>query len=217
MGKKREANAGQRRKARSPVVSRDGLEKHKEALYDPELLQLTYRLEEFERLRQAKVLNTPFIAMEALAALSSGLLSGRTEDELRGTWPREWGQETITVPLELLLALRGAWTDYKQAPTGTTLGEAFKIEGGEQGRHPMKSKLATIDNARGLAREVEAIYYQVKGEDNPARLEDAIQAVASKHEVSFETVKEAHKKHRDCIRSGLTDVGVLKGVKTSKG
>ena len=217
MSKKREANAGKRRKSRAPVVTRDGLKQQKEVISDRELWQLSNRLEELERLRKAEVLNTQFIALEALGALSGGLVGGRTEDELRATWQQEWGHETITVPLALLLALREAWTDYKQAPTGRTLGEAFKIEGGEQGSHPMKSKLATIDNARKLAREVEVIYYQVEGEENTVLLNDAILTVARENNVGFDTVKDAHKKHRDYIRSSLTDVGVLKGVKTSKG
>lgn len=217
MNRKREAKAGQRRKARAPIISKEGLKQHKEAISDPELWQLNNRLEELERLRKAGVLNTPFIALEALGALSDGLVNGRTEDELRTTWPQKWGQETVTVPLVLLHALREAWSDYKQAPTGKNLGESFKIEGGEQGKHPMKSKLATIDNARRLAGEVEALYYQIEGEEDTMRLEDAIQTVASANNVSFATAKEAHKKHRDYVRSGLTDVGVLKGVKTSKG
>jgi len=217
MSKKREANAGQRRKSRAPIVSIEGLKEHKEAISDPELWQLNNRFEGFERLRKEGVLNTPFIALEALGALSGGLVSGRTEDEMKTTWPQEWGQETITVPLALLLALRDVWTDYKQAPTGKKLGEAFKIEGGKQGGQPMKSKLATIDNARKLAREVEVIYYRKEGEENTERLDDAIQTVATKYEVSFETVSDAHKKHRDNIRRVGADIGVLKGVKTSKG
>jgi hypothetical protein len=217
MSKKREAKAGQRRKSRAPVVSNEGLNQHKEAIADRELWQLNNRLEELERLRKAGVLNTPFIALEALGALSGGVVNGRTEAELKTTWPQEWGHETVTVPLALLHALRAAWADYRQAPTGKTLGESFRIEGGEQGKHPMKSKLATVDNARRLAGEVESIYYQVEGEESDLRLEEAIQTVASKNGVSFEAVKEAHKKHRDYIRADLTDVGVLKGVKTSRG
>lgn len=217
MSKKREANAGQRRKSRAPTVSIEGLKQHKEAISDRELWQLNNRFEELERLRKEGVLNTRFIALEALGALSDFLVSEKTENELKTTWPQEWGQETVTVPLVLLLALRDAWTDYKQAPTGKKLGESFKIEGGKQGGHPMKAKLATIDNARKLAREVEVIYFRIEGEENTARLDDAIQTVATKNKLSFGTVEEAHSEHRDYIRSGLTDVGVLKGVKTSKG
>lgn len=215
MTKKREANAGQRRKVRSPLVSEEGVKRNKEAISDRELWQLNNRLEELERLRKEGVLNTPFLALEALGALSQGLISGRTEAQLRTVWPKDWGTETIEVPLALLLALRDVWSDYKQAPPGKTLGETFKIEGGEQGKHPMKSKLATIDKARKLAREVEISYYQLDREQGDTRLQDAIQTVATRNQVSFETVKEAHKQHRDYIRSVLTDVGVLKRVKSS--
>ena len=78
MSKKREANAGKRRKSRAPVVTRDGLKQQKEVISDRELWQLNNRLEELERLRKAEVLNTPFIALEALGALSGRL--GRWTD-----------------------------------------------------------------------------------------------------------------------------------------
>lgn len=215
MTKKSEAKAGQRRKARAPVVSEKGLKLHKEAISDRELWQLNNRLEELERLRKEGVLNTPFIALEALGALSQGLISGRTEAQLRTVWPKDWGTETVAVPLALLLALHDAWSNYKKAPTGKTLGETFEIEGGKQGKRPMKSKLATIDNARKLASEVEVFYYQIDPEQSDIRLQDVIHAVATKNQVSFETVKEAHKQHRDYIRSVLTDLEVLKGVKST--
>jgi hypothetical protein len=205
-----------RRKPRAPAVSSDGLKDHKNAIEDRELWQLANRLEEFERLRKDKVLNTPFIALEALGALSGGLVSGRTEEQLRTAWPAEWGQDTITVPLSLLLALRDVWDNYKQASSGRTLGEAFQIEGGSQGKHPMKSKLATIDRARKLARKVEINYLQLEGDTNPMRIEDAIQTVADENEVSFVTVKEAYDDHKKHIRSSLEELGLLKGVKTSR-
>lgn len=205
------------RKPRPPVVSKDNLKEHSDAIGDPELWQLANRLEEFERLRKAGELNTPFIALEALGALSDGLVSGRSEDQLLSVWPEEWGSETMTAPLALILALQNAWSDYKTAPSGKTLGEAFQIEGGAQGKQPMKSRLAKIDRDRRLSREVEDVYLGAGLEEDPTRLADAIQQVADANELSFETVKDAHKKRHMHIRGKLSELGIIaaKGVKTS--
>ena len=206
-----------RRRPRPPQVSEEGLAELNNAIIDEELLALIHRFETFEELRSEGVLNTPYIALEALGAFAGGLVSGRTEEQLRSTWPKEWGTETATVPLALLLALASAWDDYREAPSGKTLGAAFKIEGGSAGKHPMKTKLATIDRSRRFANRVELEYLAGNGEGDTLRLEDAIQRVANDHQVSFQTVKDAHDKHRARIRNRLTEVGVLNGVKTSKG
>ena len=215
MSRKREPRAGEKRTPRAPVISADGLKQHKEALGDKELWQLNNRLEILEELRSVGVLNTPFIALEALSALSGALVTGRSEEQLQTVWPKDWGNETITVPLVLILALREVWTDYKNAPSSKTLGEAFQIEGGGQGKPRMKSKLGAIDRARRLAREVEVIYLQLEDDKSPSRLADAIQMVADQNKVSFGSVQKAHKARRKHIRSSLKDLEVLKGVKSS--
>lgn len=206
-----------RRKPRAPKVSAQGLSELKDSLTDRELFKLSNRFELLEELRKDDVLNTPYIALEALGAIAGGLVSGRKNEQLKQTWPKEWGEATATVPLALLLALGSVWDDYQQAPPGKTLGESFKIEGGAAGKHPMKSKLATIDRDRRLANAVEIEYLASNAEGEPRRLNDAIEQVAEANSCSFQTVLEAHKKHRSHIREYLDELGVLKGVKTSKG
>ena len=213
MAKKTEAQAGKRRKPRPPEVSLAGLEEQKEAVLDRELWALSNRLEELEQLRTEGVLNTAFIALEALGAISGGFVDGRSEAQLKTAWPDEWGSESIEVPLALLLALRDAWAGYKLAPSGKTLGEALGVEGRSKG--PMKKKLATIDKHRRLARLVEVEYYKIAIDGHAVAIEYAIQRVAEKEQLSFDTVKAAHKAHKKTIRSTLHDFRVLKGVKTS--
>jgi len=205
-----------RRKTRAPIVSEDALKEFKENIQDRELLQLAYRFEILEELNKAGILNTRFLALEALGALAGGRIEGRTEGDLQTCWPKEWGTETITLPLSLILALRDGWQDYKKAPTRKTLGEAFKIEGGGQGSHPMKARLATNDRERALARAVETQYLQVKDCINALTLDEVINQVATAHGVSFGTVKDAHKAHRDSIRGTLYELEILKGVKPSR-
>jgi hypothetical protein len=211
MSKKNEANAGQKRKPRGPTLSVKGLQNHKDAVADEELWELNNRLEILERLRKEEKLNTPFIALEALAELSEGVVSRRTERQLRTVWPSEWGNETITVPLKLLLALSEVWGEYRQPENKMTLGEAFEIEGGGQGKHSMKEKLATEKGYIRLARKVEILYIAKEDDEDALTLEEAIEEVAGKEGVAFETVKQAHKKYKKYIRTTLTDVGVLKG------
>jgi len=205
MAKKGEASAGERRRPRAPTISEARLKQHKDAVGDRKLWQLANRLEELEKLRGDGVLNTPFIALEALGALSGGLISGRSQDQLQTAWHEDWGDETMTVPLALILAIREVWNDYKHSPSGRTLGEAFQIEGGSQGKQPMKSKLATIDRGRRLAREVERVYLALEHDELALRLEEAIQTVAVKNGVSFSTVENSHKAHRNHIRSALRE------------
>jgi hypothetical protein len=198
-------------------VSAKGLSELKDSVIDRELFALSNRFELFEELRKDGVLNTTYIALEAFGAIAGGLVSGRTDEQLRQAWPKEWGEDTATVPRALLLALASAWNDYREAPTGKTLGEVFKIEGGSAGKHPMRSKLATIDQARRLANEVEIEYLASNAEGAPRRLDEAIEQVAEANELSFQTVAEAHQNHRINVRKNLAELGVLKGVETSKG
>jgi hypothetical protein len=143
-------------------------------------------------------------------------VAGRTEKALQSCWPKDWGGETVTVPLSLLLALRDSWHDYKTAPCGKSLGEALKIEGGGQGNKPMKSRLKTIDRARALAREVECRYLQIEDKSDSLTQDEVLDEVANKQGASFQSVKDAHKAHVSAIRRELEALGIIKGVKTSR-
>lgn len=215
MAVKGKANAGQRRKPRGRSVEPKALAELNEAVIDPELLRLARRFEIFEALRKDGVLNEPFIALEALGAFAGAKAAGRTETDLRSCWAEEWGPETITVPLSLVLAIRDGWGDYKTAPPGKNLGEALKIEGGGQGRRTMKDRLNAIDRDRGLANAVESKYLQIEGAPDSMTLEEALSEVAEERGLSFETVKTAHDLHKSAIRRELEEFGVLKRVKTS--
>lgn len=208
---KGKANAGQRRKARGPTADPKAIKQTEYNIIDPELLQLACRLEEFENLRRERTLNTPFIALEALGAFAAAKASGRTEKDLRTCWPKEWGTETLNVPLSLVLALRDGWSAYKSAPPGKSLGESLKIEGGGQGRHPMKERLKSVDRDRALANAVESRYLQVEGLNDAMSLNDVFAEVAKAHGLSVEKVKHAHSSHKSAIRHALESLKILKG------
>lgn len=199
-----------RRKPRGSQINEIALGDWKESVGDEELVRLSFRLETLEGLRKAGTLNTRFIALEALGALAGARHAGRTDEILKSCWPAEWGTETMTVPLSLLLALRDGWLDYMAAPPGKSLGEALKIEGGGQGRKPMKARLKAVDQTKELARAVEARYLQIEGAPDSMTLDDVFFEVAA-HDVSFQTVKDAHRAYGQAIRKELRSLGLLSG------
>lgn len=202
------------RRKRAPTIDLDAIASLKAGTHDRDLTRLKSRLADFEELRAQQVLNTPFIALEAISALAGGLVTGKTEAELRSTWPKTWGDETISVPLALLLALRDAWSDYRHAGPGVTLGEAFGIEGAKsQGSHRMKSKLATLDREVKDAIAVELEYLISSLEGKGTALEDVTGEVSGTVGKSAETVGKHHRKHADTLRNKLKKIGVLKEPK----
>jgi hypothetical protein len=211
MAKKGEANAGQRRKARNPKISIEKMVEHQDNLQDQEILQLAYRFDQFEKMLENEELNAQFIALEALSALVFAIDSGRTEEQLRTAWPGAWGERTVALPLALVNDIAAGWREYREDESGRKLGEVFKIEAAKhQGSHFMKSKLATRDRWRCYAREVMTAYSSWDGDKNPSRLEDAINQVAIKHNVSDDTVKSAYHEFRKEIHAGLDEIEVLK-------
>ena len=109
-----------------PKLNREGLKEFRSMTNGRGILvQLTSRLEELDIEHRDDKLPLTYIALDALGAFVGCRLEGYSDEELRATWPKNWGTEEISVPLVLLVALRDAWFDYKVAPIGKTLGESF--------------------------------------------------------------------------------------------
>lgn len=172
---------------------------------------MTARLLQFENLRHDKVLNTQFIALEALSAIAGASLAGKSEEAVRATWPEPWGDATISVPLPMVLALGRAWLSYRSPNSSQSLGEAFRIEGRGQGKTPMKDVLANLDAARRNANDVEAAYLASNTDSVGISLEQAFDEIAEAQGIAPETVKKHHRKHKDEICKGLEGKGILKG------
>lgn len=201
----------QPRKKRAPEIDLAALSAHKAGTDDRDLVNLKGRFDYFEELRSQKVLNAPFIAMEAFSALTLGMLNGKIEAELRGTWPKAWGDATINVPLSLLLAVSEVWLTYKEAGHGVTLGEAFGVEAAQKsGSHRMKSVLATLDREMRHARAVDLEYVAASAVGSAKSLEDVIHDLAETSGASTETIKLHYKKHKGKLRKGLKEKGILK-------
>jgi hypothetical protein len=197
------------RSPRPPKVNPEAIGRARQSL--TEIDQLKARFRQFEKQRSAGELSTQFIALEALAALFGGRVSGFSDADLRRAWPKDWGEEVITVPATIAAALAIAWRDYRSAPSGVTLGEKFGLEGGGQGSQPTRNRQLTKDRDRRRANEVELVYLMGEADGRTISIDDAIKIVAEREGTSFETIRAAHKKYRREIRDSLADLGILGG------
>ena len=186
------------------MVDEAGLAKHI-AEHDLTLESLKNRFAQLEALRANNELTTTYLAFEGLSALLGGRMEGYSDDELRNSWPSSWGNRTVAVPAALLHALAESWVKYKKSDSGTTLGEAFQLEGGGQGKSRLKDKQATRDQNRKHARDVVALRWQ-KG----ISLECAFGEIAERREVSIDTVRAAYKKYGKAIERDAAAVGILR-------
>jgi hypothetical protein len=169
------------------LVNEAGLAKYI-AECDLSLESLKNRFAQLEALRENNELTTTYIAFEGLSALLGGRMERYSDDALRDCWPAAWGNSTVAVPAALLKALAESWVKYKESDLGTTLGEAFNLEGHGQGKSRVKDKQVTRDQNRKYARDVVALRAQ---EVMP--LEPAYEKIADRQEVSIETVRAAYK------------------------
>ncbi len=192
-------------KPRPPRLDAEKLSKTKV----DDLSKLKSRLAFFEEGRKNKKIPTTYIAMESLSALLGGRIAGYTDEELRACWPKYWGEETLLIPAALIETLSAVWIDYLQAPTGTTLGEAFKLEGGGQGKNKIRDTLKTIDKARSLSHQVELNYLAGDEKSKPISLEEVYVNVSEDNNVSFDTVRKAHQKYGKYTRRELEALGII--------
>jgi hypothetical protein len=175
----------------------------------PILTSFSSRFEQFEELQSKNELTTQFIAFEALNSIIWATAEGYKEDEILNACPDSWGDETVRVPADLLKALTDCWQIYKDGPSGQSLGEAFGIEGGGQGKRPSKEKQATRDRRRRLANEVEIEYRTAELTNIPITQSKAIEIVSENQGVQFSTVESAFKEYKREIRHAMRKYGMF--------
>ena len=168
-----------------------------------------FRFELLEEENRKNGLPKTYIALEALSALSAGKVLGFSDDQMRGMRTESWGEEDVIVPLNFLNIIAEAWMSYQDAPTGKTMGEAFHLEGGGQGKARARQLQMTRDQRRAIADDVYSIYLKAAANGSPISDEEAIEKVANKRNKSFDTVQKSHKMHKKYIRRKLEKVGVI--------
>ena len=171
--------------------------------YNPKILEkrLTVmevaknRFDILDEHRKKDGLPATYITLEGLSFFQASREQGYTDEQLRDAWPDSWGKEEVIVPAALLNTLMTAWLKYCDAPSGKTLGEAFGLEGGGQGKLPAHKLQMNRENRRGIAQQVEGIYIAGGLSNEPVSEEYAQTTVAEQRGLSFETVSKAHKKY----------------------
>ena len=203
------------RKKRTPKLNLDQLkETSSQIRSEEEMPKLKAYLSLLEEMKAEQRLNTPFISMEALARMTTAHTEGYNEEDVLATCPEAWGNETISVPLPLLIALRDAWDTYRSADGSVSLGESFHIEGKGQGKSKMKGQLEQHLKEHRITNAVEVAYLASgnAGEEPEAiTLETAIEQVAEAEKLNADTVRKYHKKHSKYLRGELKNKGLLKG------
>ena len=190
-----------------PKLNRDGLKEFRSSTDDKaELIALASRFETYQTSLKTHELTTTFIAFEALAAFCGGRLEGYSDEDLQTTWPKDWGSDAAKVPFTLLMALSRAWMKYQTSPKGTTLGEAFGLEGGGQGRQRIKDRQATRDKHKKLSNKVLIEYLSPEGRIS---VENAIAIVAEAEDVPFKTVERAYHECAPETRKRLARFGII--------
>lgn len=179
--------------------------------YNPKILQnrlsdievAKNRFNMLDEHRKKNGLPTTYITLEGLSFFQASREQGYTDEELREAWCDSWGKEEVVVTAALLNTLMTAWLKYCDAPSGKTLGEAFGLEAGGQGKLPAYKLQMNRDHRREIAQQVE-IEYIIAGENgDPISEERAQTMIAEQRDLSFETVRKAHNEYKKEIRQKL--------------
>jgi hypothetical protein len=124
------------------------------------------------------------IARDATVRANTGKLN---PDQLDAEWIID-PKTTLPVPWIWIRALGTAWERYKT--DGTTLGQAFGLEGG-QGKAPINDKLAQMLDERAIAHWIWSRVQEARTAGKKIRIEDVIQEAAEKFGKSDVTIRRA--------------------------
>ncbi len=96
-----------------------------------------------------------FVALEILTSLFSGYQGGlQHRDVIDALGVREWREQTVPVPYDLLRLIVESWFSYRNQDNNKTFGECLGIEGGGQGRQRAANKQDVRDRNQSLANRV---------------------------------------------------------------
>ncbi len=148
--------------------------------------------------------NTNFAAFETLAAIAGYWWSETTQvdrpDPNFGMPPNT----PVTVPWWVVHLLGRCWRNYLIEP-GKKAGEAFRLEGGGQGKKRRIDKFRTEHRNRLIALAVAFDRDQAKKDGRSLSVETAVFDVSEKFGIPSDTVWAAWKKHGAVARKSLTN------------
>ncbi len=151
------------------------------------------------------------VVFEMMQSVFSAFEGGLAHNDIADAYPvAAWQKDTVEIPRAWLGVWIEGWTKYKSGNTGSTLGEAFGVEGGGQGKQPVRERIGQINRDIRLSNKVEIEYRSAQADNCKATWEGAFQAVADDEGVSVDTVKRAHKKHKEAKLQRMEYLGLLK-------
>lgn len=151
------------------------------------------------------------VAFEMMQSAFSAFEGGLEHNDIADAYPKTaWRKDTVEIPRDWLRVLVEGWAKYKSGNTGSTLGEAFGVEGGGQGRQPIRERMDQINRDIRLSNKVIIEYGSAQADNGSATLDRAFHAVAEDEGVSVDTVRRAHKKRKEATRDRMEYLHLLK-------
>lgn len=153
------------------------------------------------------------VAFEMTQSAFSAFEGGLAHKDIADAYPvAAWRKDAVEIPRAWLRVWVEGWAKYKSGNTGSTLGEAFGVEGGGQGRQPVRERMDQINRDIRLSNKVEIEYRSAQANNGSATWERAIRAVVEDEDesVSEDTVKRAHKKHKEAKLQRMEYLRLLK-------
>jgi hypothetical protein len=134
-----------------------------------------------------------YFGLEALWGIARdvrvGANTGRINpDQMDAEWIID-PKAKLSVPWIWICALGAAWERYKNK--GGTLGHAFGLEGGGQGKSPIDHKLTQMLDERAIARWISSRLQKARAAGKKIRIEDVVQDAAEKFGKSDVTIRRA--------------------------
>lgn len=143
-----------------------------------------------------------------LLALQKGHV---TVDEINEIVKHNSAKGSVLIPIEYIEVIIEGWRNYSARDGEISLGEAYKIEGGGQGKHKRLQSLKRLTRDMRLCDRVEFALADAERRGEPISKERAFAEVAeltSAHDekVSADTVKRAYRRRGPKLREILASL-----------
>lgn len=147
--------------------------------YTPDLYGAAIDGAVIEQLYDLGEINAETLALAQIENFSRGLDDGSfTADEISEFFQND-GEETIQIPLSFFKTIGAGWRRYMNGPAGSSLGEAFHVEGGGSGKQKARDRLIQRVTDYQLAVLAFGLRKYNQDEGNPISIENACGIIAT--------------------------------------
>jgi hypothetical protein len=150
------------------------------------------------------------VALEILSNLFAQKHASIDVEELISMLPMKWQGHVVPVPFVVLETLMVPYAEYAKMPEGTTLGQAWGLEGkATTGQRRSARNLKALKKDLFVALEIEQLYHLDKLAGVSAAIEDLIQEVAIRRGESESGTRKAYKRFKFHARDYLRRLGLF--------